>query len=617
MKTPASGKARLLKEMTVTVARVMGLITCLYFFICSLSFLSDSFRIIGGKNIGALFSNSDLLKNPVVGLMIGVLVTVLVQSSSTSTSIIVGLVSAGAPVRTAIPMIMGANIGTSVTNIIVALTQAGDREQFRKAFACANVHDMFNWLSAFILLITEVCTGYLETASGWLVADIGTQHSASKSPDFLKALTKPFTKVLVQLDKNVLRGWAENKEEYRNHTTVLKSGCNDPITEPHSSCSYLFAHLGPEGLDIGETYIGLMLLAISLTMLCGCLIGMVKILNSLLGQRVRGVIENVINSDIPIRGLGWMTGYLAMVVGAVMTILVQSSSVFTSTLTPLAGAGLVSLERAYPLTLGANLGTTTTSILASFAAGGDKVQAALQIALVHLLFNLTGILIFYPVPVMRWPISIARVLGNTTARYRWFAVVYLSFMFFIFPITMFSLSLAGSVVVITATTLIIFVLVFSVTVTWMQTHYPQYLPIKLQNWDFLPLPLHSLEPWDHLVVGALGCCCSKRPHTPTDDLTQVIIDPKKSPAPHVTPLKDFPAVVYSKLPHSALVNKGRARSSNSFSISSLPRPARQRSSNSFSYSKEGTTDLSYNRLGVTTESQSSTSPTPGGSSGEL
>merc|ERR1719431_2488132 len=119
--------------------------------------------------------------------MIGVLVTVLVQSSSTSTSIIVGLVSAGAPVKTAIPMIMGANIGTSVTNIIVALTQAGDREQFRKAFACANVHDMFNWLSAFILLILEVCTGYLETVSGLFVTDIGTNHTAAKSPDFLKA----------------------------------------------------------------------------------------------------------------------------------------------------------------------------------------------------------------------------------------------------------------------------------------------------------------------------------------------------------------------------------------------------------------------------------------------
>merc|ERR1712184_46243 len=110
------------------------LIACLYFFICSLSFLSDSFRMVGGRSLGAFFKNSDLLNNPIVGVMIGVLVTVLVQSSSTSTSIIVGLVAANVPVKTAIPMIMGANIGTSVTNIIVALTQAGDREQFRKAF---------------------------------------------------------------------------------------------------------------------------------------------------------------------------------------------------------------------------------------------------------------------------------------------------------------------------------------------------------------------------------------------------------------------------------------------------------------------------------------------------
>jgi len=621
MKTPGPGKAKLLREMTVTVVRILGLISCLYFFICSLSFLSDSFRILGGKNLGALFSNSELLKNPVVGLMIGVLVTVLVQSSSTSTSIIVGLVSAGAPVRTAIPMIMGANIGTSVTNIIVALTQAGDREQFRKAFACANVHDMFNWLSAFILLITEVCTGYLETVSGLLVADIGTDHTAAKSPDFLKALTKPFTKVLVQLDKEVLRGWAENKEEFKNRTTVLKPGCNDE-TSLHSSCSYLFAYLGPEGVNIGETYIGIILLGISLTMLCGCLIGMVKILNSLLGERVRGVIENVINADIPIRGLGWLTGYLAMLVGAVMTILVQSSSVFTSTLTPLAGAGLVTLERAYPLTLGSNLGTTTTSILASFAAGGDKVQAALQIALVHLLFNLTGIMMFYPIPAMRWPIGIARVLGNTTAKYRWFAIVYLCFMFFIFPITMFGLSQAGSFVVITVMVLLISTLMFSVIVTKMQTSYPHALPSLLRSWDFLPLALHSLDPWDRVVMLALGCCCSKRDEQPSDDLTEVIIQKKVAQGGATnTPMRDFPTVVYNALPNSSahahnMVRNMRTRSSNSFSISSLPRPPRARSSNSFTSSTPFSplsatfTDLSYNRLAVV-EGDSSKSPTPG------
>jgi len=521
MKFPVN--TEVLRDVSVALTKILSLLTCLFFFICSLSFLSDSFRILGGKNIGALFSDSDLLKNPIVGLMIGVLVTVLVQSSSTSTSIIVGLVSAGAPVRTAIPMIMGANIGTSVTNIIVALTQAGNREQFRKAFACANVHDMFNWLSAFILLIMECLTGILETITGKMVENIGNENNTDvKSPDFLKALTKPVTQLVIQLDKDVLKGWAQNSPQYENATTILRSGCHHNSHEV-SSCNYLFAHLGPEGINIGETYIGIILLAMSLFMLCGCLIGMVKVLNALLGSKVKGIIENVINADIPVRGLGWLTGYLAMMVGAVMTILVQSSSVFTSTLTPLAGAGLVSLERAYPLTLGANLGTTTTSILASFAAGGDNIQAALQISLVHLLFNLAGILLFYPVPCMRWPISIARVLGNTTSQYRWFAVLYLCFMFFIFPLSMFGLSMAGPIPIYVVILLLLTIIIFSVTVTNLQISHPSILPTILQDWTFLPLWLHSLDPWDQLITAALGCCCRKKDWE-DDHLKEVMIN---------------------------------------------------------------------------------------------
>jgi sodium-dependent phosphate cotransporter len=92
--------------------------------------------------------------------MVGIMTTVLVQSSSTSTSIIVSMVSAQfLDVQTAIPIIMGANIGTSITNTIVSLTQVGDRNQFRRAFAGATVHDMFNWLTVISLLIVEVTTG--------------------------------------------------------------------------------------------------------------------------------------------------------------------------------------------------------------------------------------------------------------------------------------------------------------------------------------------------------------------------------------------------------------------------------------------------------------------------
>ena len=554
------------KQVVIPVfIRIFSLLTCLYFFICSLSFLSDSFRILGGRNIGALFSNSDLLQNPVVGLMIGVLVTVLVQSSSTSTSIIVGLVSAGAPVKTAIPMIMGANIGTSVTNIIVALTQAGDREQFRKAFACANVHDMFNWLTAFTLLTTEVMTGYLETVTSWMVAHMDTSASNStevkKSPDFLKGLTKPVTGLVVRLDKEVLKGWAQSDPEYENITTVLRHGC-DHDEAGARYCSYLLAHLGPEGAHVGETWIGVILLGISLVMLCGCLIGMVKTLNSLLGDKVKNVIENVINADIPVRGLGWLTGYLAMVLGALLTILVQSSSVFTSTLTPLAGAGLISLERAYPLTLGSNLGTTTTSILASFAAGGDNMRAALQIALVHLTFNVTGILLFYPIPWMRWPIAVARALGNVTSQYRWFAVLYLALMFFIFPLTLFGLSMAGPIPLYIVVTLIISTIIFSVVVNNLQTSAPRYLPAFLHNWNFLPLFLHSFEPWDRVIMSAVSCCC-RRKGWDDAELKQVIVT-NKTPSDSEEKLDKFDNVAYNTLPIARLVS--RQRNSNSFSL---------------------------------------------------
>merc|ERR1712088_705781 len=133
----------------------------------------------------------------------------------------------------------------------------------------------------------------------------------------------------------------------------------------------------------------------------------------------------------PVRGLGWLTGYLAMVLGA---------------------------------------------ILASFAAGGDNMRAALQIALVHLMFNLTGILLFYPIPAMRWPISVARTLGNVTSQYRWFALVYLAGMFFIFPLTLFGLSMAGPIPLYVVVSLVLFLIMFSVVVTNLQVSHPSYLP---------------------------------------------------------------------------------------------------------------------------------------------
>uniref|UniRef100_A0A3B4X674 Sodium-dependent phosphate transport protein 2A n=1 Tax=Seriola lalandi dorsalis TaxID=1841481 RepID=A0A3B4X674_SERLL len=121
------------KTVVSALCKIPLLFLLLYFFVCSLDVLSSAFQLSGGRVAGDIFQENAILSNPVAGLVVGILVTVLVQSSSTSTSIIVSLVSSGLlDVQSAIPIIMGSNIGTSVTNTIVALMQAGEREEFER-----------------------------------------------------------------------------------------------------------------------------------------------------------------------------------------------------------------------------------------------------------------------------------------------------------------------------------------------------------------------------------------------------------------------------------------------------------------------------------------------------
>lgn len=219
-------------------------------------------------------------------------------------------------------------------------------------------------------------------------------------------------------------------------------------------------------------------------------------------------IRRTINADFP-GCLRHLTGYVAILVGAIMTILVQSSSVFTSTLTPLVGLGLIKIERMYPLTLGSNIGTTMTGVLAALAAPGEKIDIALQIALCHLFFNISGILLFYPIPVLRrMPIRAAKFLGSTTSKYRWFAVFYLICMFLLLPAFVFSLSMAGTIAFITVVSAIFLLLIMIVLLNVLQRKRPQVLPKRLKTWKFLPLCLRSLEPYDRIVMSVFRCCPS-------------------------------------------------------------------------------------------------------------
>ncbi|TRY98512.1 hypothetical protein DNTS_014641 [Danionella cerebrum] len=528
---PGDGSSSALSSVFISFLKIPVLLLLLYGFVCSLDVLSSAFQLAGGKVAGDVFRDSVILTNPVAGLMVGILVTVLVQSSSTSTSIVVSLVSSGLlEAQSAVPIIMGSNIGTSVTNTIVALMQAGERSEFERAFAGATVHDCFNWLSVLVLLPLESTTGLMNFLSRSTVRSF-QKHAQAQSPELLKALTEPLTSLIIQLEKSVITGLALGDESLRNHS-LIKVWCRDGVSESsvnvNQSCSEV--HCGTDGnlswtapitgsqLDrvkcahvfvdsgLSDLAVGLILLCCSLLALCSCLLLIVRLLSSLLRGQVAKVIQKVMNTDFPYP-LGWLSGYLAMLMGAGMTFVVQSSSVFTSALTPLIGMGVISLERAYPLTLGSNLGTTTTALLAALASPREKLSAACQIALCHFYFNLLGILLWYPLPISRVPVGMARSLGALTGRYRWFAVVYLLLCFLLLPAVTFALSLAGWQALIGTAAPFVAVTLLILVLNLTQTRRPQVLPVVLRSWDFLPRWMRSLKPLDKLISRAAAALC--------------------------------------------------------------------------------------------------------------
>uniref|UniRef100_A0A8C1GG01 Solute carrier family 34 member 2a n=1 Tax=Cyprinus carpio TaxID=7962 RepID=A0A8C1GG01_CYPCA len=495
-------KGKILRVLTIA-AKLILLLGLLYMFVCSLDILSSAFQLVGGKAAGDIFQENTVLSNPLAGLVIGMLVTLLVQSSSTSSSIVVTMVSSGLlEVSTAVPIIMGTNIGTSVTNTFVAMTQVGDRNKFRRAFAGATVHDFFNWLSVLVLLPLEVATGYLVKLTDLIVKSFNIQ-SGENAPALLNVITDPLTQSIIELDETVISGIAVGDPEAKNKSLIkvwCQTASNTTIQNvTASNCSNFPCwelknfKTTPIFIDTDNTTI------IMLTETKQADTGQVAV-----------VINKIMNTDFPFP-FAWLTGYIAIVVGAGMTFIVQSSSVFTSAITPLVGIGVIKLERAYPLSLGSNIGTTTTAILAAMASPVEKLGNSLQIALVHLFFNLSGIVLWYPIPFTRLPIRMAKALGQLTAQYRWFSGFYIIACFFAFPLLVFGLSLAGWQVLVGVLVPIVAVLIFVIIVNILQKHKPQWLPSVLRSWDFLPQWAHSLEPWDRVVtiMAARCCCCCK------------------------------------------------------------------------------------------------------------
>ncbi|MGZ0229926.1 MAG: Na/Pi symporter, partial [Acidimicrobiales bacterium] len=116
-----------------TPVRSALVVFLIYLFLVGVSSLEAGIKIMGADTQERLFS---AVTNPIAGLCVGILGTVLVQSSSASTAVIVGMVGSGVlGVDAAVPMVMGANIGTTVTNTLVSLGHMRQSNEFRRAFA--------------------------------------------------------------------------------------------------------------------------------------------------------------------------------------------------------------------------------------------------------------------------------------------------------------------------------------------------------------------------------------------------------------------------------------------------------------------------------------------------
>uniref|UniRef100_A0A8C0QUI1 Solute carrier family 34 member 3 n=1 Tax=Canis lupus dingo TaxID=286419 RepID=A0A8C0QUI1_CANLU len=514
-------------RVVIGFLKACGLLGNLYLFICSLDILSSAFQLLSSKMAGDIFKDNVVLSNPVAGLVIGVLVTVLVQSSSTSSSIVVSMVASKLlTVQACVPIIMGVNVGTSITSTLVSMAQSGDRDEFRRAFGGSAVHSIFNWLTVLILLPLESATALLERLSA-LALGATSLEPGGQAPDILKVLTKPLTHLIVQLDTDMIASSASGNatngsliKRWCGTREVMVSSC--PV-RPRPSLSHALGSplpppprprlTGPApppghhlfvGTELTDLAVGFILLAASLLLLCTCLVLIVKLLNSVLRGRVAQAVRKVINADFPFP-FSWLSGYLAILVGAGLTFVLQSSSVFTAAIVPLMGVGVISLERAYPLFLGSNIGTTTTALLAALASPADMLLSALQVALIHFFFNLAGILLWYVVPVLRLPIPLAKRFGDLTANYRWVAIAYLLLSFLLLPLAAFGLSLAGSTVLAAVGGPLVGLLLLIVLVNVLQRHRPAWLPRHLRSWAWLPIWLRSLEPWDRLVSSCCPC----------------------------------------------------------------------------------------------------------------
>jgi solute carrier family 34 (sodium-dependent phosphate cotransporter) len=355
-------------------ARALLVVGLMYLFLVGIAFLEAGIAAAGEGFQLALLRE---VSHPISGLCAGLLATVLVQSSSVSTATIVGMVGAGTlPLSLAVPMVMGANIGTTVTNTLASLGSIRRAAEFQRAFAAATVHDFFNLFAVAVLLPLELATRFLTRTAGWLTELVWGAEFDPAQPG----------RSPIRMAVRMPVRWASD------------------LLEPGAVMSALFFGLG------------LFLIFFALAFI-----------TRNMRRLVAGGVERAMN-----RLIGRGGGAMGIVLGVGITVAVQSSTITTSILVPLVAAGILTLPSAYPITVGANVGTTITALIASLAVLRPE---GLTIALVHTLFNLSAMTLIFPVRQVRMiPVRLAEKIAGMAARNHVVVLVYGVGLFLVLPL---------------------------------------------------------------------------------------------------------------------------------------------------------------------------------------
>lgn len=352
-----------------TVRKTLLILGSLLLFMFAIELMVTSLQRLGSNVAETLFLAT---ANPFTAFFIGLLITAMVQSSSTTTSISVALVASGSiPFENAVPVIMGANVGTTITSTIVSLGFMNKKKEFRRAVAAGTYHDIFNILTAVILFPLEYNFRILSGLSGYI------------------------------------------KQSFFNDSDVPPIG--------------LYTHgwgLFDPAIDffVATVSSGVVLAALSFLLLFSMIILFRKLISGLLLGQSPGRFSRFFFLS-PIKSFLWGMG---------ITAAIRSSTVTTSLVVPLAANKVVPLKRAAPFILGANMGTTVTAFIAAII--NTSSSSAIGIAIAHFLFNLIGVLIFFPIPILRKiPVQLANGFGNLAVRYRIAVLIYMLVVFFFIP----------------------------------------------------------------------------------------------------------------------------------------------------------------------------------------